>query len=183
MRGPQINSSLVIAVVALFVALSGTALAATSTFELRSGSGSATATVDSAGQILTSQVSPAEFVNFGGALASGCTDLDKVPKGHALIITDVDYNFDTESAEFSAAALLHEKSCTVDLNLEATPSAAPSTVSIHLSAGAVVPGGTDVDSTCLFCSGYVEVHGYLVPASSISATVHMVRPARSRGHS
>jgi hypothetical protein len=168
---PKIHLSLVIAAVVLFVALSGTALAATSGFILHGGAGNK-ANVTKYGQLLATEASPGDHVNrLITVNDSQCTSVYPIPAGKAFVITDVTFYMEPDTSQIGQAALFTNGCIGTFTGIEGLSSEA-ATVSYQLGPGMVVPGGTTMYAYGFYTHAQALISGYLVPAAdAASATL------------
>lgn len=170
MRTPKVSPALLVAILALIVASTGTAAAALPRFMLQSGSGKAIALVDGAGQLTTSLAQPAQFLNTYNREFSGCTFLYTVPARRALVITDIVFDVLLQPAGGPTGSLeltgYSNNACTGSTGLMAVSSQAASTSTVHISAGYVVQSGHGIGVDATNALGSTEISGYLIPAGA-----------------
>jgi hypothetical protein len=193
------SPAMIIGFVALVVALSGTAYAATASLVTIQGAGSHhqvhvdksgqlsvnAGTKTGAGQLLTAEASPSDFVRV--LSTSDCTSpFYTPPAGKALIITALDFYVLPNTPNGDGQVLLEEgppaHPCQ-DGILAAEASDVDDSQNQVFQPGIAVPAGEALAVDNVANDGSVEVYGYLVPAADVPSTAVTKHPAMSlRSH-
>jgi len=163
----RVTPSLVISLVALAVALGGSAYAAvtTSYVTITDKTGARFANVSPAGDVLASEYNTKTLVRFeADAKATTCTGSGyTVPTGKALVINSA--QFVVETSGEGGVDVFADSACTDRIGHALSDQ--DSTFPVSYDAGVVVPQGAQVSVEAIAAgNGIVFIQGYLVPATA-----------------
>jgi hypothetical protein len=195
----------ILGAVALFVALGGTALAATGTIvhiadpvhparvahvdgagKLLIGDGAGNMTVD--GTVTAQSAPPSAFWRASGTASSSCSQIGAPPAGKAVILRSITINvYSAPAGTFSGNTFItvfNNSSCTGTPIWDVTPTQLGVTT-MQFDPGVAIPSSGALSVSDFSGAGYgIEAYatGYTVPASAVPSSAAAIRP-RATTHS
>ncbi|MBV9871760.1 MAG: hypothetical protein JO214_14160 [Frankiaceae bacterium] len=185
MRRPHMSTGAWIfasVVAAAIIAPAGVYAAASQTVAIGNAANSATATVNSIGQLQTNPTGPKNIVHFSGTVFSGaCGPLYQPPAGKGIVLTEVSVDIGTGAPGAESYGGLTDASCQGPYDIF-------DTIGGYEIQSRTYPVGlpmAGVGYNNLVGNGYVFVTGvgYLIPAAQVPAAAHgMITPKRWRAY-